>query len=94
MIKRKVTEEQMRQREQLVSELEAIPALSPAARKLLTAEGFLAYFLEARMLFPTYEEAYEFLEDQHERITGRWMYSEYASFKIQYQRWKRKQNGK
>ena len=43
----------------IMAELGAIPALSPAARKLLSAEGFLSYFLELRQLFPTYEQAYK-----------------------------------
>ncbi len=90
MIMRKVSEEQARQREQLESELGAIPALSPAARKLLSAEGLLDYFLKARMLFPTYEGAYYFLEEQHERLTGEWMYSEYDSFRAVYKRWLKK----
>lgn len=56
----------------------------------LSAQGFLDYFLEIRMLFPTYEDAYEMLESQVERITGERMYSEYSSFRIQYLRWKTK----
>ena len=35
----------------------------------------MSYFLELRQLFPTYEQAYEELEAQHERITGKWMYA-------------------
>jgi hypothetical protein len=42
------------------------------------------------MLYPTYEEAYEMLEEQHERITGSRMYSEYDSFRRGYLRWKTK----
>lgn len=91
MIRRKVSEEQVRQREQLARELGAITALSPAARKLLSAEGFLDYFLKTRMLFSTYEDAYYFLEEQHERLTGEWMYSEYDSFRAVYKRWLKKQ---
>lgn len=91
MIRRKVSEEQVRQRELLERELGAIPALSPAARKLLSAEGFLDYFLKARALFPTYEDAYYFLEEQHERLTGEWMYSEYDSFRAVYKRWLKRQ---
>ena len=64
MIRRKVTEEQVKIRERIMAELGAIPALSPAARKLLTAEGFLSYFLELRQLFPTYEQAYEELKQK------------------------------
>ena len=68
------------------AELEAIPALSPAAQKLLTPEGFLSYFLEMRSLFPTYEDAYYELERQHERITGQTMYAEYDTFRRVYKR--------
>lgn len=42
------------------------------------------------MLYQTYEDAYEMLESQVERITGERMYSEYSSFRIQYLRWKTK----
>ena len=38
------------------------------------------------MLYQTYEDAYEMLESQVERITGERMYSEYSSFRIQYLR--------
>ena len=92
MIRRKVTEEQVQIRERIMAELGDIPALTPAAQKLLTAEGFLSYFLELRQLFPTYEEAYEELEAQHERITGRWMYAEYDTFRRVYKRWMKKKN--
>ena len=40
------------------------------------------------MRFPTYEDAYEMLEEQVERITGKRMYSEYDSFRRGYLRWK------
>ena len=39
-----------------------------------------------RSLFPTYEEAYEMLEEQHERITGHWRYSECDTFRTVYKR--------
>ena len=89
MARRKVSEMQIRVRLRYENELGAIPALSPAARKLLSAQGFLDYFLEIRMLFPTYEDAYEMLEEQVERITGKRMYSEYDSFRTVYLRWKK-----
>ena len=81
---------QIRVRLRYENELGTIPALSPAARKLLSPQGFLDYFLEIRMLFPTYEDAYEMLEEQHERITGERMYSEYDFFRRVYLRWKTK----
>ena len=74
-----------------MAELGTIPALSPAARKLLSAEEFLSCFLELRELFPTYEQAYEELEAQHERITGKWMYAEYDTFRRVYKPWLKKQ---
>ena len=80
----------MRIRKRYEDELGAIQPLSPAARKLLSPEGFIDYFLEIRMLYPTYEDAYEMLEEQHERITGSRMYSEYSSFRRGYLRWKTK----
>ena len=91
MARRKVSEMQIRVRLRYENELGAIPALSPAARKLLSAQGFLDYFLEIRMLFPTYEDAYEMLEEQHERITGKWMYAEYDTFRRVYKRWLKKE---
>lgn len=71
-------------------ELYEIEPMSPLARKLLSAQSFPDYFLEIRMLYQTYEDAYEMLEEQVERITGERMYSEYSSFRIQYLRWKTK----
>ena len=90
MARRKLSEAQHAARHRYEAELDTIPPLCPLARKLLSAEGFLDFFLEIRMLYPTYEEAYEMLEEQHERITGERMYSEYDSFRIQYLRWKTK----
>ena len=78
----------MRQRYE--EEFSAIPPLSEDARKLLSPAGFLYTFLEIQMLYQTYEDAYEMLESQVERITGERMYSEYSSFRIQYLRWKTK----
>jgi len=72
-------------------ELNEIEPLSDLARKLLSQEeGFLDLFLEVRMLYPTYEDAYEMLEEQVERITGARMYSEYHSFRRGFLRWKTK----
>lgn len=90
MPKRKVTDMQIRARQRYEEELSAIPPLSAEARKLLSQEGFLDLFLEVRMLYPTYEDAYEMLEEQHERITGARMYSEYHSFRRGFLRWKTK----
>jgi len=90
MPKRRISENQMRVRQRYEKQLAAIPPLSDEARKLLSPQGFLYTFLEIRMLYHTYEEAYEMLEEQVERITGERMYSEYASFRIQYLRWKTK----
>ena len=90
MARRKVSEMQIRVRQRYEEQFSAIPALSAEARKLLSPQGFLYTFLEIRMLYQTYEDAYEMLEEQVERITGRRMYSEYDSFRTVYLRWKTK----
>ena len=56
-------------RQRYEGQLKSIEPLSDLVRKLLSQEGFLDLFLEVRMLYPTYEDAYEMLEEQHERIT-------------------------
>lgn len=91
MLRRKITDAMLKFRETIEAKLGTIPALSDSARKLLTAQGFLDYFLEIRGFYPTYEDAYEMLETQHERITGRRMYSEYHSFRAVYKRWLKRQ---
>ena len=88
MARRKISEAQLRLRMRYEEELGSIPALDPAARKLLSPEGFLEYFLEVRYLYPTYEDAYEMLEAQVDRITEGRMYSEYHSFRRVFLRWK------
>lgn len=55
--------------------------LPPSAIALWHGLMYIDYFLEIRMLYPSYEEAYEVLEDYHEAITGRRKYSEYGSFR-------------
>ena len=90
MARRKVSEMQIRVRQRYEEQFSAIPALSAEARKLLSPQGFLYTFLEIRMLYQTYEDAYEMLEEQVERITGKRMYSEYDSFRTVYLRWKTK----
>lgn len=87
MAKKSISEAQIRARLRYEKELNEIEPLSPLARKLLSAQGFLDYFLEIRMLFPTYEDAYEMLEEQHERIIGKRMYSEYHFFLRGLLRW-------
>ena len=87
MAKKSISEAQIRARLRYEKELNEIEPLSPLARKLLSAQGFLDYFLEIRMLFPTYEDAYEMLEEQHERIIGKRMYSEYHFFRRGLLRW-------
>lgn len=75
-------------RRQQEKRLEAIPALTDDVRSLLSPDGFLSLFLEIRGLYPTFEEAYEYLESQHERIIGYRMYSEYDSFRRVILRWR------
>ena len=86
MARRRISDAQITVRKRYEEKFSAIPPLSEDARKLLSPAGFLYTFLEIRMLYQTYEDAYEMLESQVERITG----SEYSSFRIQYLRWKTK----
>lgn len=81
MPKRKITEAQMSIRKRYEDELRAIQPLSPAARKLLSIEGFCDYFNEICMLYPSKWEAYEALEDVHEAVFGFRKYSEFDSFR-------------
>ena len=37
------------------------------------------------------KNAYMWLEEQHERITGKWMYAEYDTFRRVYKRWLKKE---
>ena len=90
MARRILSEAQNTTRQRYEAELQAVAPLPDLCRKLLSQDGFLDMFLEIRMLYPTYEEAYEMLEEQHERITGSRMYSEYSSFRRGYLRWKTK----
>ena len=53
----------------------ALAPLSPAMRKLLSAEGFADYYFEMQDLYPSQLEAYERSEDFHINITGRRRYS-------------------
>jgi len=70
MARRKISEMQTIVRQRYEGQLQSIEPLSDLARKLLSQEGFLDLFLEVRMLYPTHEEAYEMLEEQHERISS------------------------
>ena len=68
-------------REEIESELAAIPRMEPAMRKLTSAEGFADYFFEMQDLYPSQWEAYERLEDFHISVTGHRRYSEFDSFR-------------
>ena len=57
--------------------------------RLITVEGFIDYYLEMRDLYPTYEEAYERLEDFYIDFTGHRKYSEFSSFRRVMTRWLR-----
>jgi hypothetical protein len=81
MPKRKITDTQMEIRKRYEAELRAIQPLTPAARKLLSHEGFCDYFNEICMLYPSKWEAYETLEEVHEEVFGFRKYSEFDSFR-------------
>lgn len=81
MARRKITELQMRIRKRYEDELGAIQPLSPAARKLLSTEGFCDYFNKIYMLYPSKWEAYKALEDVHEAVFSFRKYSEFDSIR-------------
>lgn len=68
-------------RAEIEAELAAIAPLSPAMRKLLSAEGFADYYFEMQDLYPSQLEAYERLEDFHINVTGHRRYAEFDSFR-------------
>ncbi len=81
MRRRKITQEQIRRREQILSGIAAQEPLPKAARKMLSVDGFRELFLQIKDLYPNNIEAYEALEEQHIRIFGERKYSEYDSFR-------------
>jgi len=81
MARRKNTPTQIRIRERYEQRLAAIEPLTPDCKKLLSAEGFEEFYLEMRMLYPSAQDAYEKLEEFHERVTGHRRYSEFNSFR-------------
>ena len=66
------------ERERIEKELDSIATISPEAARILTTEGFLAYFVSMREIYPSYLDAYECLEGYYLKITGSRRYSEYA----------------
>lgn len=81
MTRRQCTKLEKRKREEIEAELSALAPISPQVRELMTVEGFARWFGRMKMLYPTYEEAYEALERHYERIFGSRRYSEYDSFR-------------
>ena len=71
-------------RAEIEAELAAIAPLSPAMRKLLSAEGFADYYFEMQDLYPSQL-------DFHINVTGHRRYAEFDSFrKVLERRLKRK----
>ena len=77
--KRNITKYQLAQREVVERELEAIAPLSPEPSRLLSTEGFIAYYLRMAELYPTREDAYERLEVFYKRIFHRRKYADIRS---------------
>ena len=82
MTRRQCTKLEKRKREEIEAELSSIASISPQVRELMSVEGFARWFGRMKMLYPTYEEAYEALEAHYERIFGCRRYSEYDSFRL------------
>lgn len=78
-----ITPQMLAEQQRIEQEQSSIPPLTASQRRLISTDGFLDYYLNMRDLYPSYMEAYERLEELHERITGRRKYSEFNSFKVQ-----------
>lgn len=70
------------QRNNLEAELAAIPPLDPKLSKIMSAEGFIDYYLRMVSLYPSNRLAYERLEEFYENLTGQRRYSDFKSFLI------------
>lgn len=81
MRRRRITPEQVQEREHILNEITAQPPLSQLLRSFQTTEGFHALFCRIQHLYPNNIEAYEALEDEYERIFGQRRFSEYDSFR-------------
>lgn len=64
MRRRKITQEQIRRREQILSGIATQEPIPKAARKMLSVDGFRELFLQIKDLYPNNIEAYEALEEQ------------------------------
>lgn len=81
MRRRRITPEQVAQRDELLKHITTEKPLSTALQEFKSAEGFHALFCRISGLYPNNIEAYEALEEQHLRIFGHRKYSEYDSFR-------------
>ena len=81
MRRRRITPEQVQEREHILHEINAQPPLSQLLRSFQTTEGFHALFCRIQHLYPNNIEAYEALEDEYIRIFGERRFSEYDSFR-------------
>lgn len=77
---KKNTPAERQERVRIENALNAITPLSEMGRRLLSPEGFIELFFEMRYLYPTYNDAYERLEQTHEAVFGHRRYCEYRSF--------------
>ena len=69
-----------------------IPQAPPSMRRLATTEGFIASYEALVKCCKTYQNAYEVLEMQHERVFGFRKYDNFSSFKSVYWRRQRRKN--
>ncbi len=81
MRRRRITPEQLHERERILKEITAQQPLPELLRSFQSTEGFHALFCRIQHLYPNNIEAYEALEDEYERIFGQRRFSEYDSFR-------------
>ena len=78
---KKLPPDYLTKRQRLLAPLRNAAAMDPAAREVITKQGFIRYFLALQPYYLTNEQAYEAVESEHLRITGQRKYAEYISFK-------------
>ena len=74
----------------IYDELKKLGPLSYLEKSVLTRDGYFHVFEELITSFNTRRDAYEFLEEIHERLVGERRYSEYDVFRKVYRRYKKK----
>lgn len=74
--------EEVKKRKKIEDNLGSIPPFCECVRKILSVSGFIEYYEEMKNLYPTFNEAYERLEEYHIAIKGGRKYSDMNAFQV------------